>query len=238
MDNEADLEVVLIPQEYSNVSTLKSIAKDFRELRLQALQNEPASFSSSYTTESRRPPSFWTARLQNPQARTFALINRHLRTDPLRDPESVVDRPWLGMLVLLGPKVVDLDAYDNGSTWKAILTENPLIRDKAQPIETRMGFSPVNSALAYHIVAVYVAPEVRRRGFAKELVSSALACMNQDSKGKGCHKGICTVGVAEDIVAARKTYESMGFIAVAEDHYTSGDGRAFHESVMRKDLTF
>jgi ribosomal protein S18 acetylase RimI-like enzyme len=238
MDNEADPEVVLIPQEYSNVSTLKSTAKAFRELRLQALRNEPASFSSSYTTESQLPPSFWADRLQNPQARTFALINRHVRTDPLPDPESMFDRPWLGMLVLLGPKVVDLDAYDNGSTWKTILTENPLIRDEAQPIETRMGLSSTNNALAYHIVAVYIAPGVRRRGFAKELVSSALACTKQDLKGKGCHKGLCTVGVAKDIVAARKTYESMGFIAVAEDHYTSGDGRVFHESVMRRDLTF
>lgn len=236
MEVGADHEVVLISHEYSEASRLDSCAKAFRGLRLRALQSDPASFSSSYTTESQQPLSFWTKRLRNPQAKTFALIDRDIGAQRHQVSGPAPERLWLGMLVLLGPEAVDPNAFDNASSWKATLTENSCKSEEPQSQVTRIEPLPASSVLAYHIVAVYVAPEVRGKGLAKKLMSSAFAAVEQDLEEKGSNNAICTIGVAKDIPAARKTYESMGFVAVAEDHYITDDGREFHDSVMRKDL--
>jgi ribosomal protein S18 acetylase RimI-like enzyme len=241
MEYQPNHEVVLTPQEYSKASILETTAEAFRNLRLEALKTDAPSFTSSYTTESQHPLSFWIKRLQNPQAKTFALV--HASSQQHQKSGSASERPWRGMLVLLGPQVVDFETYDNASSWKSILTENAILTEtsfkdhKSQQLEDTMETPPVTAALDYHVVSVYIAPSFRGRGLAKELITSALASVKQDQKEKGYQKAICTLGVAKDAIAARKTYESMGFVDVAEDHFISDDGREFHDSVMRKDLS-
>lgn len=118
------------------------------------------------------------------------------------------------------------------------MTEEPFKHDEPQSTDSREETSSADSALAYHIVAVYVAPEIRGKGLGKDLMSSALATIAQNLQEKRFDKAICTLTVERGLGAARKMYESMGFVAVAKDDYTSDDGRVFHEFVMRRDLTF
>lgn len=236
MDIPAEQEVVLIPTEYTDALMLDSVAQAFRDIRLRALQTDPASFSSCFATESEQPHSFWTERLQNPQAKTFALVHKASGVPHHQHSEFTLLRPWLGILVLLGPKIVNIDACDNNSPWKAVLTEQHAINE--QPPLLEMEAPSVKIALAYQIVSVYVAAEFRGKGFAKKLMSSALAAIEQGLKDQRFGKAICTVGVADGISVARKMYQRMGFVTVGEDHSTTDDGRDFHGSVMRKDVTF
>jgi ribosomal protein S18 acetylase RimI-like enzyme len=229
-------EVVLMPHEYSKASSLDFDVKASQELRLQALQNDPASFTSSYTIESQQPLSFWINRLRNPQAKTFALVKRDSEAQSYHVPGYTPQRPWVGMLVLLGPKAVDPDAFDNASSYKAVIADSSPGSEEAQSGKIGSQTCPANSALAYTIVAVYVAPEARGKGLAKRLMRSALVAVEQDLAQRGSRKAICTISVAKGLVAARKTYESMGFVAVAEDHGKADDGWEFHGWVMRKDL--
>ena len=238
MEIGPNLAVVLIGQEYLLASSLNSTAEAFRNLRLRALETEPSFFSSSYTTESQHLLSFWTKRLQNPQAKTFAVVPTDALSQHYMDSKHTLERPWSGMLVLLGPKLVNLDAYDNASTWKTIMTENDRKADSVQPTGARTQSCSASSAHAYHVVSVYVAPEARGKGLAKKLIKAALASAEQESKERNIRKAICTLGAERDNVAAWRTYESMGFVAVAEDHFTSAEGREFHESIMRRDLMF
>ena len=232
-----DFEVVLIPHEYLEASSLDSSAKAFQELRLQALQTDPASFTSSYTIESQQPLSFWINRLRNPRAKTFALIKRCSEVQSYQVPGYTPQRPWVGMLVLLGPKAVDPDAFDNASSWKVVTAESSPPSEAPQSGKIRSQTFPASSTLAYTIVAVYIAPEARGKRLAKKLMTSALVAIEQNLAQRGSNKAICTIAVAKNLVAARKTYESMGFAAVAEDHATADDGWEFHGWVMQKDLT-
>ena len=236
MDIPAEQEVVLIPKEYTDALMLNSVAQVFRDIRLRALQTDPASFSSCFATESEQPHSFWTERLQNTQAKTFALIHKASGVQHHQHSESALLRPWVGILVLLGPKLVDIEAFDNDSSWKTVLTEKHAVNEQSQL--PKIEASSVKIALAYQVVSVYVAPEFRGKGLARKLMSSALAAVEQDLKDKSSGKAICTVDVADGISVARNTYQRMGFVTVAEDHSTTDDGREFHASVMRKDVTF
>jgi ribosomal protein S18 acetylase RimI-like enzyme len=231
-----DHEVVLIPHQYSEASSLDSSVKAFRELRLQALQTDPASFTSSYTIESQQPHAFWINRLQNPKAKTFVLVKRASEAQSYRVSGYMPQMPWVGMLVLLGPKAVDPDTFDNASSWKAIIAGSSPPNEKPQSEDTKTQSFPASSALAYTIVAVYIAPEARGKGLAKKLMRSALAAVEHDLAQKGSNKAICTIAVAKGLVPATKTYKSMGFVAVAEDHGKADDGWEFHGWVMRKDL--
>jgi ribosomal protein S18 acetylase RimI-like enzyme len=236
MGNERLPEVVLIPHEYPEASTLDAIAKAFRELRLRALQTDPASFSSPYASESQRGLEFWTKRIQEPQAKQFALLYQDSAVVDYHHPGTGYDKPWHGMLVLLGPKPVSYHEYDNGSTWKTILTEKSFKVEDPRPMEATLDASSEDSALAYHIVAVYVAPEARRKGLAKSLMKAAATVLEQETEKLGYRRAICTIGVARGNAASQRTYENSGFVTVAEDDYTSEDGREFHESVMRRDF--
>jgi GNAT superfamily N-acetyltransferase len=232
-----DYEVVLIPRECSEASSPDSSVKAFQKLRLQALQADPASFTSSYTIESQQPLSFWLDRLRNPQAKTFALVKRGSEVQSYQVPGYTPQIPWVGMLVLLGPTAVDPDAFDNASSWKAVIAGSSPSGEEPQSGKIRSQVIPASSALAYTVVSVYVAPEARGKGLAKKLMASALVAVQQDLAQRGSSKAICAIAVAKDLVAARKKYESMGFAAVAEDHATADDGWEFHGWVMRKDLT-
>ncbi|ERF71147.1 hypothetical protein EPUS_05976 [Endocarpon pusillum Z07020] len=236
MDIPAEQEAVLIPKEYTDALMLDLVAQAFRDIRLRALQTDPTSFSSCFATESEQPHSFWTERLQNPQAKTFALVHEASGVQHHHHPEFTLLRPWLGILVLLGPKLVDIDVYDNDSPWKTVLTEQHAINE--QPQLQEMEASSVKIALAYQIVSVYVAAEFRGKGLAKKLMSSALAAIEQDLKNKRFGKAVCTVDVADGISVARNLYQRMGFVTVAEDQSTTDNGREFHGSVMRKAMTF
>lgn len=237
MGTQTDYEVFLTPHHYPEASKLESIASKFRQLRLQALQTDPASFSSSFITESQRPSSFFTNRLTNPIAKTFALIKAVPQSQSHIDPEYALDKPWLGMVVVLGPKVIDPTAYDNESTWKTVLTETSPLVDESKRARSVFAESPsANSALVYHFVSVYVAPQVRGKGLAKKLMSTALAVVEHETREKTFTQAICSIGVAKDNSIARRTYESMGFVGVAKDHFISEDGREGDDSVMRRDI--
>jgi hypothetical protein len=115
MDTHYRPRVVLVPREYTGHDKLDAVAKAFRKLRLQALESDPSSFGSSDFVERQEPLSFWTKRLQNPQAKTFALIHSNSEQATFDDKDQIFCNLWQGMLVLLGPKFVDPRTYDNES---------------------------------------------------------------------------------------------------------------------------
>ncbi|KMU78882.1 hypothetical protein CISG_07399 [Coccidioides immitis RMSCC 3703] len=98
----------------TNISppTLAVLSQNFRKARLAALQADPSAFSSSYERESQFDDAAWARRLQNPLAQTFVALAKN-RTSPAEgceddhiddDLKLLSDHPWVGMVVLLGPR--------------------------------------------------------------------------------------------------------------------------------------
>ena len=234
-DADPQIQVSLVPKHRLDLEpiTLSAVAQSFRELRLQALQSDPASFGSSDFTERQEPPSFWKKRLQNPQAKTFALIQGNADSTTSTNDICGLAEKWQGMLVLLGPKTVDPRTYDNESSWKSLIGEEVSGGECAAPDQQ----SPSQIASAYHIVAVYVSKEMRGKGLARSLVRAAFDALAEECRRMGVKQAICTLGVGKHLTAAQKTYNGMGFQVVGENTLVLDGGQEFLEWVMRRDFS-
>src|ERR1700761_972213 len=113
--------VVTIRKEINDDTILKKYIDKYRELRLQSLKSDPDAFSSTFEDESTQSSEFWTGRMLVPRARHFVAVRWNNTSDiapTSDDPHAVLEAEWVGMLVLLGPKVV---ASGDASPWKSLV---------------------------------------------------------------------------------------------------------------------
>src|SRR5262245_54592169 len=101
MDATTMPSIIFVPQLFSNEGALHVAARRYSEARLRALQIDPNAFASSYEQEKHYPIETWIGRLENKQAKTFIIVGK---SSPEGDLEGMLDQPWLGSIVLLGPK--------------------------------------------------------------------------------------------------------------------------------------
>src|SRR6266511_2214462 len=151
MDSPSTPSVVLIPVPLPNESVLYYAVRRYREARLRALLTDPETFASSYEQEEKYPMETWASRIENGQAKTFLLVENHNGCDDL---QKLLDQPWLGSVVLLGPKVKDAPIVRaTEPPWVAFLP--PHI-----PAEGQTNAYPLPT-LEYHVVGMFVLPEIR-----------------------------------------------------------------------------
>ncbi len=88
-------------------------------------------------------------------------------------------------------------------------------------------FFPPNEISVAYIFGVYVVPEARGKGVAKQLLASLLHELKANPK-------IVTVklSVNKEQLAAVKLYESFGFTVVGEENVQLGDGNYYDAHVM------
>jgi ribosomal protein S18 acetylase RimI-like enzyme len=143
-----------------------------KELRLEALRNDPGAFGSTYEGTLQRPDNWWKERLEAAE---------------------------------LDPSRTMLFAEEEGR------------------LVGMAGAYPEEDLQNVDIVSMYVSPAFRRRGIARELLDRVIA----KQEGNVC---LC---VNQDQVAARKLYESYGFVTIAETNLTRPDGSEYVQLYMR-----
>ena len=165
-----------------------------------------------------------------PTARHFVGVK--LNTDSsapvsASDAQAVLEAEWVGILVVLGPAVVN---KSDESPWKS-LARGRFVENGA---ETNIDFS----ASAYHLAGFYVAPEVRGNGLGGLLVHAAMESIFQDRQSMGNARAICTVSASHTNSVVQRLFRRMGFVEVAEEECNTEDGRHLTEIVMRRDLGY
>ena len=228
MASASTYSVLKIPNLLGDDDILRRYVDKYRDLRLQSLQSNPDSFSSTFAGESKQPPEFWTGRMLNPRARHF--IGVRLTTDSSAafeadDVETVLEAEWVGTLVVIGPTAV---ASDEGSPWKS-LARGCFMEDGAEA-------NSDSAVSAYHLAGFYVDPEARGQGLGSLLVNAAVASIVQDTRTMRNARAICTAGASHTNLVVRRLFKRMGFIEVAEEECNTEDGRHLTEVVMRRDV--
>jgi GNAT superfamily N-acetyltransferase len=232
-------EIVQLPQDYGDAvrsSHLAKFASKSKVIRLEALQSDPASFSSNYDREVKFEDEIWRSRLSNTTSRTIiALDTTHLsQVDGLSDLDKAEVAPWIGTVVLMGPRLAEKlpDETTGGEQ---------LYRD-ASDMRTLPGSinASYDATLVYLINAVYVSPTLRGNGVAKRLLESTLKAVKLDkTSDEGTEKATlrkaCFVHVKKENIAAVKLYESMGFGRVGGRDITY-NGVQMELLVLRKSI--
>ncbi|KAI0352514.1 hypothetical protein OH77DRAFT_1428551 [Trametes cingulata] len=176
----------------------------YRAVRLAALQTDPTFFLSTYQQEVAFTDDVWRERLNGEGKFTIvarADIRDHGRKEPgaehgegasqEEESESAEDAPFVGTVTLVA----------------------------ARSLPASMVPDFADSKTAYFIVAMWVAPEHRRRGLGRRLMEAALACAAEDTKAPtGALEGD-NVGTKAEVILevtlenerAKRMYEGLGF---------------------------
>ena len=82
----------------SKTDELDKSAKNYRDLRLNALKTSPQSFSSTYETEAAFTDADWIDRLTTPDREVFICA-----ATPVNQEKSLNSAQWIGQVTLRGP---------------------------------------------------------------------------------------------------------------------------------------
>ena len=220
------LDVAVLSQLQADDPDLQQLAQRSRTVRLRALKTDPEAFSSLYASELQQKISFWESRLLNPLARL--LIGVPTPLDGADPRGAILNSDWAGILTLLGPIAVDPDTRDEAKSWMKFRS----VKQPAISSDLRGGATD----LEYHLVAMWVAPEMRRKGVRSLLIERALDSVKEDLESLPAKKAIVTIGTSDAATAAQAVYSSSGFRQVAVDLYQTNDGRLFNDFIMRQDV--
>lgn len=213
----ASVAVAVLPRRYSGSGLAKKYALRSKAIRLRALKADPAYFASTFETESRFSMETWIGRVTNPMARTFIAMRKPCSETSKEITERDLDEEWLGTVVLLGPKLVTRGAINAATPPWQLFTPTPGPSPEASPKE--------DSILVYQINAVWVAPEARGSGVGALMVQAALEAARTEVAEGARKTASVFVLVEKDNVAGMRLYQKSGFAFVAEQNYTSPDGR-------------
>jgi ribosomal protein S18 acetylase RimI-like enzyme len=218
--------VVLIPLPLSDEKILYKAGSRHREARLRALLTDPGTFASSHEQEQAWPMETWTDRIQNKQAKTFLLVERHTGYDNL---EALLDQPWFGCAILLGPKVKGApDVRATEPPWFAFLPPHV-------PHESQDDSYPLPT-LEYHLVGMFVLPEARGRKLGKKLVEDAVSAALAQGKTLGAESVKISVLVEINNHVALGLYTRMGFVTQKEEEFTDRKGERNVAYFMEQEL--
>ncbi|KAM5436413.1 hypothetical protein MferCBS31731_005904 [Microsporum ferrugineum] len=201
------VEVVQVPKGPVTPSDLTALYNRYRDARLRALKTYPEAFSSNYERESAFTDEQWAQRLRNPMSTTFVAVCVEQDNTADEDVDKLKNHEWMGMIVLLGPKVLDV-----GSTkcpWEPFLS-----MDWMQP-ETEGAFEGAETT--YFAVSMFVLPEATKRGVGKMLVSEMKDHAREDGKEKSASKLHLSLIVERENPTAIRLYERCGFCHVDAD---------------------
>jgi len=230
-----DFSVIQLPRTFEPNSKYQAIlAQKYKSLRLESLKTDPESFASSYEQEVAFTDDVWSDRLKNPLARSFIALD--LRDVPQTNSEahsdSTVALPWVGITVLLGPRIFMGDIPTaNTSPWKLFYGA------QAETIEESESIEPMTRM--YVINAVWIKPDARGRGIAKRLMDEVIKVAQQDFENQTGpdDTGLCMCFVEKENTAATRLYKACGFGEIAEEQYASADGRKGVAITLRRDIT-
>ncbi|KAL4733489.1 hypothetical protein BDV11DRAFT_213771 [Aspergillus similis] len=207
--------ILQIPKQYSKPESLAEIVTSYRALRLAALQRSPEAFTSTYAREAQFDDNTWTIRVLNPLATIFIALSpdntskdRGVRPDD--DENTIMKRPWLGQLTLMGPVFFPInDKKATRAPWE--LLKNI---DFAQAAKEAASI-PAGSNVVYVLVGMYVLPEGRGAGNGQRLLEAAIRAVDEERKTKKVNATVIVL-VARANEKAKRLYERVGFAAWEE----------------------
>lgn len=193
---------------------LPTAAANYKALRLQALQESPHAFASTFDMESQFSDQVWLSRLCQPRQETFACIL----------PQADGTAEWVAQVTIRGPLTSDEFHLppESGQT--------------SQPADAE--------ADKWHMLSLYTAAGHRRRGLGPRLCREAFQHLEQGrgESSAPARSSLVRIMVKPDNVATLRLYGELGFVetarcTLAEALRANGDGDLLPEEPLGEKYT-
>lgn len=165
----------------------------YKDLRLQALQTDPHSFSSTYERELSMSYDQWKARLQSRDKVTIIAAASFQSSERLSWQHK-----WVGMITVFGPNVLKQFGF-------------------TAPRSLQEGGS------YYVFMGIWVNPSHRGKGLGKKLIAAGMDWVRADDGIDPEERRTLLIQVFQDNKAAISLYASMGFHLIGPDEDTKHD---------------
>lgn len=229
--------VIEVPKAIPTI-LLPKLCQQFKKSRLRALRENPEAFSSKFEAEVLFDDQIWADRLQNPLSKTFVAIRMNTpevisetgNDVPARDLDFLISNDWLGMIVLLGPNILQSGVSAKG--WRLFTSpnnNNNNISRLPDPALFR------NSEVVYLAVSMFVLQEARRRGLGLELLRKSIQVVRKEALYSSAAKLNVSLFVEGNNIAAQELYKKAGFGHVLEEVSCELEGQVVMEKTF--DLT-
>ncbi|OJD13500.1 hypothetical protein AJ78_06047 [Emergomyces pasteurianus Ep9510] len=223
-----ETKVICVPQNLPS-SSMGLLCQRYKTARLRALKEDPQAFFSTYDRESKFDDETWTARLQNPLAKTFAAI----RTEEtggadVSDIDQLTRNEWLGMIVLFGPRALPTDGSESNTPWKPFL---PPANFNEPPDPS----SIAGSEAAYVALSMSVLVEARRQGVGRKLIGASTEAARVEAISMRASRANIGLWVEAENVPAQRLYHGCGYsVLPADPALEAGHGPGISQVTMGK----
>ncbi|KAF2843010.1 hypothetical protein M501DRAFT_985165 [Patellaria atrata CBS 101060] len=187
LDQNVTFSTIRIPK---GTPHIESLAEQFKDFKLTALQASPEAFAAKFEDENLLPTAVWVKRLTTPGHQIFIALATHDAEED--DVTKLLKGSWIGMFTLIGP--VPYDEF--------IWPESGAPLPGSDGTETR-----------WQMTALYTNPDYRGKGIAKKLINTAIDFGQEYSQTLG--PGVKTrfrLFVHPNNTVVLKMYEGMGFV--------------------------
>ncbi|KAH6873948.1 hypothetical protein B0T10DRAFT_522313 [Thelonectria olida] len=191
----------------SKTDPIETLASQYRDLRLKALQASPQSFSSTYEIESAFTDADWSSRLHEQDRENFVC------SATLIDSTGSSSIEWIGQLTIRGP-------ISRGDFTLPEASGQPLPDSDDQ--EER-----------WQMLSLFTLPEHRGQGLGQKLCREALRYLRESRPSPTI---VVRLMVKPENTATVHLYQKLGFTTVgkctlAEALLANGDGHLLPEDV-------
>lgn len=208
--------IYTIPRSLDDPSQRSKIWKKMKAFRLNSLQLDPEAFASTYADEVRFADEVWDKRMANPLALHFVAVeapSEEENAPVVDDIAAMIERDWLGMLVVIGPKEDGTAGlHASRSPWESVnskASDDDGVAEGANPL-------PV-----YQLNGVFVMPKARGLGVGKRLAMATIEKSMESARHHGFKAIRMQVRVEADNEPAKKLYSNAGYAEVSTEIYTT-----------------
>ncbi|KAJ3541908.1 hypothetical protein NM208_g4374 [Fusarium decemcellulare] len=187
--------------------SVKTMAGQYRDLRLKALQTSPQSFSSTYEIESAFTEQDWSSRLLEDDRENFICA-----ATPI-DPTTNSPAEWIGQLTIRGPASRKDFTLPEASGQPALLSDDEEER--------------------WQMLSLFTLPDHRGQGLGQKLCQEALFYLQRH---RSTPTVLVRLMVKPQNTATVHLYQKLGFETVgkctlAEALVANGDGHLLPDDV-------
>ncbi|KAJ5378938.1 hypothetical protein N7509_012057 [Penicillium cosmopolitanum] len=216
---------IILPKTFPSATNLQNILYRYKDIRLNGFKTNPEAFASSYEEASKKSDEAWRSQLQSRVSKTFVSVIESEKTPDYNHGignfenldcthpllEQLLQNDWAGIVSITGPipfpKPNEAAEKQLSKPWEVFIRDGKYHLSSMPPDPHDLQ----GNCIVYVIGGLFVSPQARGQGRARQLINAAIASAYQEARAIASSKASIVVQAEAGNTRACRLYESLGF---------------------------